>query len=293
MDKKERMFRLMENINPDFKRKKLNESANNEYLPISTPLGGSDDKLFTSIVNQGIDSHLEGFTKSRFYTKENSLGKRRVFDFHKSELPILLRRLEEIGTEDAMQWKYNIEDYKDENDESLDETLKKFKVNPRYTHFALSKKNNKILNGWDYNGYDVEDLKSGKKEYFINDIIDMDLNPNDITILTKKALERKGINPFDSNNWSNTVEDESTSINENTNSDSLIKKYVLFSYNYPYDFIEKVWEDEPNLANHLKSKFDSYYKNYGARAVMNEFYVNLDSENQSKLDNWIINNYKG
>lgn len=82
-----------------------------EFFPITTPVGSENDKLFTSIVNKGIDSHLEGFTKSIFQVQDGSLGKRRVFNFHKSELPILLRRLEEIGSEEALQWKNDIENY--------------------------------------------------------------------------------------------------------------------------------------------------------------------------------------
>jgi hypothetical protein len=87
------------------------EANNNQYFPITTPVSSEDDKLFTGLVNQGIDSHLEGFTKSTFDVKDSGLGKRRVFNFHTSELPILLRRLEELGTEEALQWKDDIENY--------------------------------------------------------------------------------------------------------------------------------------------------------------------------------------
>jgi len=88
----------------------LNEDEN-EFLPISAPEGSPDDKLFMDIVNQGIDSSLEGFTKSKFEIKNGSLGNRRIFNFHKSELPIVLRRLEDMGTPEAQQWKQDIEDY--------------------------------------------------------------------------------------------------------------------------------------------------------------------------------------
>jgi len=96
----------------------LSENSNvDEFLPISTPIGGEDEELFLNIVNQGIDSHLEGFVKSKFSVNKGSLGNRRVFNFHKSEIPIVLRRLEEIGTEDALQWKYDIENYNQNLDE--------------------------------------------------------------------------------------------------------------------------------------------------------------------------------
>jgi hypothetical protein len=122
---KERLFEVMKRVAPNFTGKALNEEVvsaeeklaqqqqNKDYLPITTPVGSPDDKLFTEVINQGIDSHLEGFTKSKFEIKNSSLGNRRIFNFHRSEIPILLRRLEEIGTEEALQWKDDIENYKD------------------------------------------------------------------------------------------------------------------------------------------------------------------------------------
>jgi len=89
----------------------LNEENSDDFFEITTPIGSEDEKLLVGIVNQGIDSHLEGFTKSKFDVRKGSLGDRRVFNFHKSELPVLLRRLEELGTEDALQWKNDIENY--------------------------------------------------------------------------------------------------------------------------------------------------------------------------------------
>ena len=94
-----------------------------EFLPITTPVGSPDDKLFTEVVNQGIDSHLEGFTKSKFEIKNASNGNRKIFNFHKSEIPILLRRLEEIGTEEAQQWADDIQNY-DKNIQEIAESIK-------------------------------------------------------------------------------------------------------------------------------------------------------------------------
>ena len=122
---KQRLFEVMKRVAPDFTGKALNEEIqstqdkqieqekNKDYLPITTPVGSPDDKLFTEVVNQGIDSHLEGFTKSKFEIKNSSLGNRRIFNFHRSELPVLLRRLEEIGSPEALQWKEDIENYQD------------------------------------------------------------------------------------------------------------------------------------------------------------------------------------
>ena len=109
---KKRLFELMYEINDDLKLfENDNHTNQDEFLRIATRLGSDDDKLFTDIVNRGIDSHLEGFTKSKFETQDTSIGKRRIFNFHEDEIPILLRRLEEIGTDEALQWKNDIENY--------------------------------------------------------------------------------------------------------------------------------------------------------------------------------------
>jgi len=84
-----------------------------------------------------------------------------------------------------------------------------------------------------------------------------------------------------------------TGINEGSSLGTPINKYVYFAYNYPSDFIEQAWADNPNLMEHIKSKFRGYYDKYGAEGVMNRFYVELDDSNQRILEDWILANYKG
>ena len=134
-DGKQRLFEVMGRLDKTFKTilnensneissnntfKKPEQENNNDFVEITTPINGEDDKLFVGIVNQGIDSSLEGFSKSKFTVRKGSLGDKRVFEFHKSEIPILLRRLENIGSEEALQWKDDIENY-DTNLNELDE----------------------------------------------------------------------------------------------------------------------------------------------------------------------------
>ena len=76
-----------------------------------------------------------------------------------------------------------------------------------YTHYAVSKTTGKIVNGWDYKGYDSSELNQFKKDYFIDDLRDMGFNPKNIKILTLKSLKREGIDPNDDSNWSNGEED--------------------------------------------------------------------------------------
>ena len=78
---------------------------------------------------------------------------------------------------------------------------------------------------------------------------------------------------------------------QNRTNYSDIYLFVMYGYNYEYDFIEKVWAG--SLAEHLKSKFLMYYDRYGPNGVFNAFYVNLDSGNQAKIENYILTNFKG
>lgn len=72
-----------------------------------------------------------------------------------------------------------------------------------YNYFAVSKITGKIINAWDYNGYDPEELKRFKKDYFTDDLIDNELDPKKIKIMTLRGLKRAGIDPDDDSNWSN------------------------------------------------------------------------------------------
>ena len=67
---------------------------------------GSDAVLFTNVINQGIDAHLEAFTESNF---SNDLSESRLYMyFAESELSILLRRLLELETDEADLWATDI-----------------------------------------------------------------------------------------------------------------------------------------------------------------------------------------
>lgn len=62
---------------------------NDEFFSISCYVHSSGARLFTKIINQGIDSRLEAFVKSKFSVRAERL----YLDFHADELSILLRRL--------------------------------------------------------------------------------------------------------------------------------------------------------------------------------------------------------
>ena len=107
---------------------------------------------------------------------------------------------------EAMEWgKANIEKF---NPDSINYkfakgggTQKKTKINKKYTHFAVSKETGKIRDAWETLD-DIETLK-----YYANiDLKDNDLNPKDFNILSNKTLIRRGVDPYDSDNWTKTSE---------------------------------------------------------------------------------------
>ena len=79
-----------------------------------------------------------------------------------------------------------------------------FKNNQSYTHFAVNKETNKIVNGWDYRGYDSNELRQFKKDYFIVDLVDYGWNPKNYKIVGEKYLLRNGIDPNNNANWANS-----------------------------------------------------------------------------------------
>ena len=62
----------------------------------------SEWRILAKAVNQGIDSHLQGFTRSTF---DNKTGKVLI---HPEEMPILLRRLMEDSSDEAMSLRTDI-----------------------------------------------------------------------------------------------------------------------------------------------------------------------------------------
>ena len=94
---------------------------------------------------------------------------------------------------------YGISKHMNKGEENLQEGIN----NQNYTHYAVNKATGKIVNGWDYAGYDPAELRQFKKDYFIADLIDNELGPKKYTILTKKSLLQRGVNPDDDANWAN------------------------------------------------------------------------------------------
>ena len=73
------------------------------------------------------------------------------------------------------------------------------KLHKSNTHFAIHKATNSIVFTWDYKGYDKEELKDFKDDYFFIDIeeqvIDMvdKFKKSDYKIITRNQLEKHNI----------------------------------------------------------------------------------------------------
>jgi len=66
-----------------------------DFFKIETPYNSEDYKMMKNVVNKGIDSHLEAFTKSKFERGADKF----VWNIHNSELPLLYRRLQDLFNE--------------------------------------------------------------------------------------------------------------------------------------------------------------------------------------------------
>lgn len=81
---------------------------------------------------------------------------------------------------------------------------KPFKVNPKYNVFALDKATNKIVNGWELDPKDRENVQDYIKKtnvFLKQDLKDMEIKPSDVSIASVRALKAKNIDPFNWDNW--------------------------------------------------------------------------------------------
>ena len=117
------------------------------------------------------------------------------------------KELNEWNGSDELEWEEKMAGNSLEDDDecsSPTEEGESFQNNQNYSHFAVNKATNKIVNGWDYSEYDPSELRQFKKDYFDVDLADYGLDPKQYKIVTSKFLLRQGIDPDDNNNWANS-----------------------------------------------------------------------------------------
>lgn len=73
-----------------------------------------------------------------------------------------------------------------------------------------------------------------------------------------------------------------------------ILNFAYFIYNFPHDFIEKVWSDNSNMAEHLRSKFTARCKGAGYCSAGNfmDWFMDLSDGYRTDLLVWIEKNYR-
>ena len=175
------------NINPSQFVKLANSRYENAYKPLRP---GDENRI-----KHGLD-YFKGVPMSNESKLFNSFGKLVMESKNKKQrMRLTESELKQVIKEASLNILKNM----------LSEG-RPFKNNQHYTHFAVSKKNGKILNGWDYKGYDPEELRHFKEDYFNVDLRDYGFDPKNCRILTYKYLVRNGLNPDDNSNWANNDE---------------------------------------------------------------------------------------
>jgi hypothetical protein len=128
-----------------------------------------------------------------------------------------------------------------------------FNLGKGYTHFAIDKKTNKIINGWDYKGVDKEDLMGDKNSYFFSDLTDFIENTgtkkSDIKIVTKGSLDKMGVDTSNSENW---YLSSNKQVNESYESDE-IEKIIEPETEYGYSIVISNSGNEGGKTKYLKA----------------------------------------
>ena len=75
-----------------------------------------------------------------------------------------------------------------------------------------------------------------------------------------------------------------------THSNRKVINFMYFGNNYPHDFIEKCWNYDKRLADHLRDKFSDFYLRYTTYTFF-RWFMELDEGNKIHLLEWITHNY--
>lgn len=94
------------------------------------------------------------------------------------------------------------------------------------------------------------------------------------------------------NNYFSSSSDKSKLLSiSDSDYDKIINHWCKFCFNFPYGFIEKVFEDENT--SHFEQKWIRAYESVGSIGSVNKFFVELSGNNQEILTDWVYENYKG
>ena len=70
--------------------------------------------------------------------------------------------------------------------------------------------------------------------------------------------------------------------------------FMYFANNFPHDWIELVWSDNPHMGRHLQEKWHALTQSNEFGGTLNFFrlFMQLDDSNKTTLLTWIEENYK-
>lgn len=208
-------LRKMMGLNENFEVPSINE--NNKFELNGRPVDVSDMGFYPYKQEAGTDYGVNNLfyadTDEELTPEECEMFKSKYKDF-----------VDQAQTDKADG---DYQDMLDKRGEGIYETEKEslgegtWEVNPEYTHFAISKNDGKIYNAWEY---DSDTDRESIMYYCKMDLNDMDLNPKDFKVNSKKFLLGRGIDPFDSDNWKNTRMDEGDPEEKMVSFDDLISQ---------------------------------------------------------------------
>jgi hypothetical protein len=189
---------LKENINP-------NKFELGQENPDDAPMG-VNDKAASKPMKAKVDikSTLEKIATAVFTEKDLNKAKA-LFKSHieasginEKDKVTILKNIEATKTKPRLD-SYLVNSLLHYEGMGTSQLKENTEIDPTYTHFAIRKSDNKVVNGWEYKNLDNESIK----EYCKMDLKDQfpDSKVSEFTIVTKRGAESKGIDPFDSENW--------------------------------------------------------------------------------------------
>ena len=150
------------------------------------------------------------------------------------------------------------------------------------THFAINKKTNKILESWNYEGYDHSELKNFKKEYFTKDIKRSypNLKESDYVVVTKTKLHKNNLNESSKADWQKYTYTHFALLKE-TN-------HILYGYNYDNVSQKELNENKKNyFLNILKETYGSEIEPKEITIVKADKLEKLGIKNPLSKKNWV------
>lgn len=166
-------------------------------------INGSD---IEEMVTEAVKRILKERTKSEKGLSDDEVTRKRTINFADSVEPEYgdsIYNDKQQNHFDSMNSRRKMHHKMTQKHRSLNESFDE----SNYTHFAVNKKTNLIVNGWDYSDYDNSELRAYANDYFWDDMRDYEFNPKEYRILSRKGCLKLGINPDDIDNcWSNRGE---------------------------------------------------------------------------------------